>query len=155
MRKKLIKAGVLLGVFLTALVVSSLIINRGTEDATVDMGDPTLPRVYFSVEGYKINTLFGYVEEMDITAMRDTITPLDAKDSLTLGIEKGKRKSHRSSMKYTPWMGKKYIRLVRWRTFRQRKYRSAWTAPWGRCTGSSAAHDFSDRRKGDLLLYKD
>ncbi|RGT72847.1 hypothetical protein DWX08_08315 [Ruminococcus sp. AF18-22] len=92
MRKKLIKAGVLLGVFLTALVVSSLIINRGTEDATVDMGDPILPRVYFSVEGYKINTLFGYVEEMDITAMRDTITPLDAKDSLTLGIEKGKEK---------------------------------------------------------------
>lgn len=89
MKKRLIKAGVLSVVFLAALVISSLIINRGTDDATVDLGDPTLPRVYFTVEGYTVNTLSGYVEEMDITAMRDTITPLDVNQSLTMGIQTG------------------------------------------------------------------
>ena len=53
------------------------------------LGDPTLPRVYFTVEGYTVNTLSGYVEEMDITAMRDTITPLDVNQSLTMGIQTG------------------------------------------------------------------
>ena len=86
MKKKLIKAGVLLGFFVAALIVSSLIMNRGTDDSTVDLGDPTLPRISFTVEGYTVNTLFGYVQEMDITAMRDTITPLDSTGALTVGI---------------------------------------------------------------------
>lgn len=89
MKKKLIKAGVLLGFFVAALIVSSLIMNRGTDDSTVDLGDPTLPRISFTVEGYTVNTLFGYVQEMDITAMRDTITPLDSTGALTVGILSG------------------------------------------------------------------
>ena len=40
MKRKLIKAGVLLVIFAAALVVSSLVINRGTGDEIVDMGAP-------------------------------------------------------------------------------------------------------------------
>lgn len=87
MKKKLIKAGVLITVFVVAVVASSLIMSRGTEDSTVDLGDPTLPRIFFTVEGNIVNPLSGYAQEMDITAMRDTITPLDSKGALTLGIE--------------------------------------------------------------------
>ena len=47
MMKKLIKAGVLLIIFVAALIVSSLVINRGSGDQIVDMGAPTLPRVWF------------------------------------------------------------------------------------------------------------
>ena len=75
MKRKIIKAGVLIVVFIAALVISSMVINSGTDDEIVDMGAPTLPRVSFTVDDREVNPLFGYVQDMDITAMRDTITP--------------------------------------------------------------------------------
>lgn len=87
MKKKLIKAGVLLVVFAAALVVSSFIINRGSEDQIADMGAPAIPRVWFTVNGQKVNILSGYVRDMDIPAMRDTITPLEADGTLDMTVE--------------------------------------------------------------------
>ncbi len=87
MKKKLIKAGVLLVIFAAALVVSSLVINRGSRDRTADMGAPTLPRVWFTSNGEKVNTLTGYVRDMDILSMRDTITPLKADGTLDMVID--------------------------------------------------------------------
>ena len=88
MIKKLIKAGVLLIIFVAALIVSSLVINRGSGDQIVDMGAPTLPRVWFTLNGEKVNVLSGYVRDMDIPAMRDTITPLEADGTLYMTVEK-------------------------------------------------------------------
>ena len=87
MKKKLIKAGVLLVVFAAALVVSSFIINRGSKDQIADMGAPAIPRVWFTVNGQKVNILSGYVRDMDIPAMRDTITPLEADGTLDMTVE--------------------------------------------------------------------
>lgn len=87
MKKRIVKAGVLIVVFIAALVISSLVINSGTDDEIVDMGAPTLPRVSFTIDGTEVNPLFGYVQDMDITAMRDTITPLNADGSLAMDIE--------------------------------------------------------------------
>ncbi len=87
MKKRIIKAGVLMAVFLVAVVISSLITNRGADDQTVDLGDPTLPRVAFQKEGRTVNALSGYVKEMDVTAMRDTITPLEENGTLQMEIE--------------------------------------------------------------------
>lgn len=89
MKRRIIKAGVLFVIFIAALVVSSLVINRGTADEIVDMGSPTLPRISFTTGGVKVNPLFGYTQDMDITAMRDTITPLEADGSLLMNIEEG------------------------------------------------------------------
>lgn len=86
-KKRWIKAGILSGIFLIALVISSLITNRGTDDLTVDLGDPTLPRISFTVAGRNVNTLAGYVDDMDITAMRDTVTPLENNGTLEMAIE--------------------------------------------------------------------
>lgn len=87
-KKRWIKAGVLTAVFFLAIVISSLITNRGTDDLTVDLGDPTLPRVSFSVAEQKVNTLAGFVNDMDITAMRDTITPVENNGTLKMTLEK-------------------------------------------------------------------
>lgn len=87
MKRRIIRAGVLIAVFIAALVISSLVINSGTEDEIVDMGAPTLPRISFTAYGTEVNPLFGYAQDMDITAMRDTITPLGADGSLTMNIE--------------------------------------------------------------------
>lgn len=87
MRKRIIKAGVLAAVFILALVVSSLLINRGTDDKIVDMGAPSLPRISFYVGNTEVNNLSGYTRDMDITAMRDTIIPLGADGSLRMNIK--------------------------------------------------------------------
>ncbi len=81
------KTGILVGVFLLALVVSSLMLNRGTDDITVGLSDSRLPRVAFDVKGEKVNALAGYVNEMDITAMRDTITPIEGSGKLDMYLE--------------------------------------------------------------------
>ena len=90
MKRKLIKAGVLLVIFAAALVVSSLVINRGTGDEIVDMGAPSIPRISFLLDGKTVNTLSGYSEEMEIPSMRDTIIPLGEDGSLTMGLEEGR-----------------------------------------------------------------
>lgn len=87
-KKKWIKAGVLTAAFFLALVISSLITNRGTADLTIDLGDPTLPRVSFTVGGKNVNTLAGFVDDMDITAMRDTITPVESNGTLKMTLQK-------------------------------------------------------------------
>lgn len=86
-KKRLIKVGVLTGVFLAALVISSLLTNRGTDDLTVDLGDPTLPRISFTVGEKHVNVLSGFVSEMDLTAMRDTVTPLEENGTLWMTVE--------------------------------------------------------------------
>ena len=86
-KRRWVKVGVLILVFIFAVIISSLIMSRGTDDQTVSLGDPTLPRVSFTVEGERVNALAGYTEEMDITAMRDTITPVAANGTLQMNLE--------------------------------------------------------------------
>lgn len=87
MKKNLIKAGVLTAVFIAACIVISILTNRGNADMTADMGAATLPGLSFEVEGMTVNTLAGYVDEMDLTAMRDTITPLAADGKLKVKLK--------------------------------------------------------------------
>ena len=53
--------------------------TRGNDDMMTDIGNAVLPRVYFTVDGYSVNSLNAYAEEMDITTMRDAITPVTGK----------------------------------------------------------------------------
>lgn len=98
MKKRIIKVTVLLAVFIAALFISSVVINRGTDDEIVDMGSPTLPRISFDMGGMEVNPLFGYVQDMEVTAMRDTIIPLGTDGSLVMSIEKNGNEI--SSLKY-------------------------------------------------------
>ena len=87
MKERVIRIGVLVIVFILALTGFSLYLNRGNAKMTADMGAATLPTVSFEAEGYEINLLAGYVQEMDVPAMRDTITPLSEDGSVTLQIQ--------------------------------------------------------------------
>lgn len=86
MKEKIIKIGVLTTVFIVAVIVFSFLTNRGNSDMTVDMGAATLPTVSFVSEGDEINYLVGYKSEMNIPAMRDTITPINADGTLEMHI---------------------------------------------------------------------
>ena len=83
------KAGILTVVFVLAILISSLVLNQGTSDITVGLSDPDLPRVAFEVRNQRVNALEGYVDEMDITAMRDTITPISDNGLLNMYLETG------------------------------------------------------------------
>lgn len=73
-------------VFVLALVLFGYITNRGTPELTADMDGATLPRIYFREGGYEVNPLMGYVDEMSVPAVRDTITPLKSNGSLDIRI---------------------------------------------------------------------
>ncbi len=76
--KKLRDAAVLVLVFIVAVIGFSYYTNKGNDNMTADMGAATFPQISFSYNGYVLNTLSGFVRAMDITAMRDTITPVSA-----------------------------------------------------------------------------
>lgn len=77
MKKHLINAGILTVVFIVAVILFSHLTNRGNNNMTADLGGATLPSVSFSCEGYEVNYLNGYKKEMDLSTMRDSITPVN------------------------------------------------------------------------------
>lgn len=80
------KIGILILIFLAAVLVSSLVMNQGTDDQTISLGEPTLPTISTIVDDNEVNMLAGYTTEMNITAMRDTITPVAATRTLQINI---------------------------------------------------------------------
>ena len=87
MLKGIRKFLILLAVFCVALVVFSKLTNHETRDLTTDMSEASLPVVYV-VNGEKLmNEMHGYVDEMSVVSMRDTITPLPQNGKLTLRID--------------------------------------------------------------------
>lgn len=70
--------------FVIAVAVFSHITNKGNDSMTADMGSASFPQIAFAYDGYTLNTLSGYAGEMEITSMRDTITPVN---NGTLGME--------------------------------------------------------------------
>lgn len=85
MRKKAIHAGILIGVFVVAMMIFSYAVNRKNVDMTADIGNASLPQVSFIYDSYAVNTLAGYTNAMEISTMRDQITPvMDGKVSLQI-----------------------------------------------------------------------
>ncbi|MCI6538213.1 hypothetical protein [uncultured Eubacterium sp.] len=87
MRKGIQKFLILLAVFIVALFGFSKLTNHETKDLTTDLVAPTLPVVYFEDNDHLVNELHGYVKEMSVISMRDTITPLLENGKLSLRID--------------------------------------------------------------------
>ena len=73
------------------LVVSVIIfennINKAQPDSAVTMENSTFPLVYMQRGNVSFNCLFGYTDEMDVTRMRDTITPLQSDRSIGIRVQ--------------------------------------------------------------------
>lgn len=74
--KKLTEILILLLVFIIAVFTFSYLTNDGKEEEMADMAGATLPGISFSCYGHEVNSLHGYTRKMDITTMRDSITPI-------------------------------------------------------------------------------
>ena len=75
-KRRLKEAGILVAVYIIAVAIFSHFTNQGNESMTADMGAATFPQISFSYDGYAVNDIPGYSKEMDMTAVRDTITPV-------------------------------------------------------------------------------
>ena len=75
-KNRVIHAGVLVLVFLAAVVIFGYVTNKKNSNMTTDMGAATRPQIAFSYNGYSLNDLPGYRNEMDLTGVRDSITPV-------------------------------------------------------------------------------
>jgi len=76
MKRVLIRVGILTAVFILAVIGFSYITNRENMDMTADIQSPALPYISFKTGDITVNQLVGYIEDMDIPTMRDTITPV-------------------------------------------------------------------------------
>ncbi|MCR5503074.1 MAG: hypothetical protein K6F53_08700 [Lachnospiraceae bacterium] len=76
MKKALIKAIIVLAVFLTSAMVTSRIINKDSLDMTSEMTPASFPVVCMQYGDTGINRMFGYTMDMELNYMRSSITPL-------------------------------------------------------------------------------
>ena len=86
MKKKIVRVGALGAIFIIAVIFFSYLTNKDNTDMSTDMGSATLPRISFITNGYEVNSLAGYVTDMEITSMRDTVTPV-TDNNLTLNLQ--------------------------------------------------------------------
>lgn len=76
-KKIMVRAGILTAVFVAAVIVFSYLTNQGNTSMSADMGAAQLPRISFVTGEYEVNSLPGYEENMEMTSMRDTVTPVN------------------------------------------------------------------------------
>ena len=86
MKKTIVRVGVLGAVFIIAVIFFGYLTNKDNTDMSTDMGSATLPRISFNTNGYEVNSLPGYVTDMELTSMRDTITPV-TDNNLTMNLQ--------------------------------------------------------------------
>ena len=70
MKRTIIRSCVCVVTFVAALIVSSMLLNRGNTDMTADMEPPRLPSVYVDADGLRVNMMDGYLGEMEEEYMR-------------------------------------------------------------------------------------
>ncbi len=87
LKKVMIRVAVLLLVFAASIFGFGKILNRNMPDTTEEMKPATLPLVYMLNGEQQINRLHGYTREMDVTALRDALTPIDGQRTLQIQIQ--------------------------------------------------------------------
>ena len=87
MKRLLIRLGTLAGVFILAVLVFSALYNREKSEETRELTGSSLPLVNMVEDGYAINQMNGYLEEMELSALRDSLTLLPSDRNLTVQVE--------------------------------------------------------------------
>ena len=91
-KKIIVRVVTLLLVFFAAVFAIGRFINRGTPDTTQEMNAASFPLVYMLQGETQVNSLHGYAKEMDVTAMRDALTPIDSERTVTIQIQPFQKK---------------------------------------------------------------
>lgn len=86
MKKAVLKIVVLLTVFVGGVIGFSALMSQETMESTREMENPTLPVLCIDENGYKINQMFGYTQEMDQSTLRDGIVPLTTNREISVSV---------------------------------------------------------------------
>lgn len=92
MKKILIRAGILLAVFLCGVAAFSGLMNHQSTDNKTDMETASSPSMSMLIDGTEANRMYAYADEMNVTFVRDSITPLATDRTLEVSITPNGRK---------------------------------------------------------------
>jgi hypothetical protein len=87
MKRILMKAGILAGVFILSVLIFSGMMNRKEVEKTKPMDSPQLPVLYMEEDGMAVNRMAGYRREIDAATERESLTLLPADRTLRLILE--------------------------------------------------------------------
>lgn len=74
-------------VFFLALFAANKVMNQGNVDMTMEMGQATFPVITVNYGGFRINEMHGYLDDMEVSQMRESITPLGTGRRIDLEID--------------------------------------------------------------------
>ncbi len=77
---------VLVLIFIGAMVIFSLLMNKENKEQTTTMESASLPVMQFVYGNVMLNELHGYTQEMDMLSMRDGLMPLNESRQLNVKI---------------------------------------------------------------------
>ena len=86
MKKILIRAGILLAVFLCGVAAFSGLMNHQSTDNKTDMETASSPGMAVLINGTEVNRMYAYADEMNVTFVRDSVTPLGTDRTLEVSI---------------------------------------------------------------------
>ena len=86
MKKIIIRAGVLLVIFICGVAGFSSLMNHQSTDNRNDMETASSPSMAMMLDGTEINRMYAYADQMDVSSMRDSITPLGTDRTLEVCI---------------------------------------------------------------------
>ncbi len=87
MKRTVIKGVIVACVFFMALFMANRLMNQENADMTMEMGEATYPVVTVDYNGYLINEMHGYARAMEVSQMRESITPLMEGRKIRLQID--------------------------------------------------------------------
>lgn len=86
MKQAIIKVVILVTIFVGSLFGFNFLMGNKQNTMAAEMEEATLPLVALKCEGQTINSLHGYVNDMDAALVSDSITPMEEGQSLTILI---------------------------------------------------------------------
>nr|MCR4990012.1 hypothetical protein [Lachnospiraceae bacterium] len=87
MKRLIIRIIVVFVVFVTAATITGKLINEDSVDMTSGIASATIPVVTTEYDGITINRMFGFEDDMDLSYMRDNITPLMPGRKMSLVVD--------------------------------------------------------------------
>lgn len=119
MKKKLIRAGILLIIFLCGVTAFSSLMNYQSTDNKTDMETASSPSMAMMIDGMEVNRMYAYADQMDISFMRDSLTPLGTDRGLEVSITPNGREIESLVYEVTTPDGDRVIENNKLRSFNQ------------------------------------
>lgn len=87
MKKVILRIAILFVIFVGGVFGFSQLLNQQSTESTREGADPTLPILCIEYDGYKINQMYGYTQEMNQNSLRDGLVPLTTDRQISVSYQ--------------------------------------------------------------------